>query len=339
MFNHTLADQKNFTPLLYHKSCHAGVLAKSLLSSLARRVISPGHLYASPHQTTLWHKVHLQHAPTRKTGLKKTIYHQIPECLSPLIHKKKVSLLSLGCGDGLKDALLLKGMHRMGVSEISYQPADVSASLVDIAYRRVQKTIQTKMLPGAICDLEDKDVISDLSSSWADAPQKIVLLYGINPNFAQAPFFRMISKILLHSDLVILSANLYPGQDKAIGMKKIFPQYRNKETHAWLMGFIHSLGLKKQDGQIEFSIQIPGLENSPPYICADYRFSRRTNLCLHERDFHFSKNDTLRLFNSYRHSRLSIDALCHSHGLCVMERLITENEQEGIFIIKKRINR
>ncbi|MDZ4742683.1 MAG: L-histidine N(alpha)-methyltransferase [Verrucomicrobiota bacterium] len=325
-----------FTPFFIHEGASGDSSCGSLLADLGTRRISPAHLYNSPVLSSLWHRVHLAHSPLRQSPKKGSCeYSRFAQSMLPLVSGKKVTVTSLGCGDGYKDALFLKTWQK-AASSISYQPVDISAHLVKKACDSCSKLSRVQIMPGVCGNLADQQFIQDISHLQKDKSLKIGFYFGINPNFQQVDFFNLLKKSFLHFDHVVFSANLAPGDDYEKGVRKIFTQYDNPETRDWFLEFLGSLGIRAQKKALEFSIR-KFLRPLPHYaICVNYIFPEKTALSLYGQRVSFKKGESLDIFHSFRHTLQTLKGFSLLSQLTITREQVSPDQQEALLSVQKK---
>ena len=133
-------------------------------------------------------------------------------------------------------------------------------------------------------------------------------------------------------DLLLLSANLAPGDDYRRGVEAILPQYDNAETCDWLLSFMEGLGVPPPAGQLRFWIEeVDGLLR----IIANFDFIETHKLSVPGESIEFAAGRSLRLFFSYRHTVQTLAKCLAKHGLDVVGSQIDFSGEEGVFCVKR----
>jgi hypothetical protein len=187
-----------------------------------------------------------------------------------------------------------------------------------------------------LCDLvqaRDQPEIFDLGT--APDTRRIITFFGLIPNFEPDQILPKLARFVRAEDTLLLSANLAPGPDYRAGVQSVLPGYDNAETRAWLLAFLYDLGVEHGDGSVGFFIEE---RSNLLRIVADFRFLRPRILTVHDERFAFGPGDAMRLFFSYRHTPTIIRELLQQHDLEVVEQWITNSEEEGVFLCRKRAN-
>lgn len=243
-----------------------------------------------------------------------------------------VCIIGWGCGGGQKEAQLAARMKEQGAA-VHFVAVDVSPALVLTAHRRVGAIIGSRQCNGLVCDLATTaDLPQTLAAISPGNVQRLVTFFGLIPNFEPEEILPKLAASLLPNDVLLFSANLAPGEDYRTGVEQIFPLYDNEPTREWLMTFLWDLGVEKDDGTCEFSIEQRGALYR---VQVNFRFSRPRQLRLDDERFGFYAGETIQLFFSYRHTTGTIRKLLSSHGLDVIEQWLTPSAEEGVFLCRK----
>jgi hypothetical protein len=237
--------------------------------------------------------------------------------------------------------------------KVFYTPCDVSVALVLTALQRALTVVpQSKCFP-VVCDLAAMQDLKRLLPGTGKRPSvkrlsepvpagapddvpRLLTFFGMLPNFEPNQILPRLASLMRPGDLLLLSANLAPGDDYSAGMERILPQYDNALTRDWLMCFLTDLGVNKADGELRFAIEDGRGRDGLKRITAYFQFANPCSLHLDSRTFKFRRGESFRLFFSYRHTPASIHALLNLHGLEVRDQALTRSKEEGVFLVARR---
>ena len=294
-----------------------------LIESLRKREIKHKFHYDSYKQAQKWLALHEAYSPARTDPQTERIYAEVFKHVANAARGKSVHVIGLGCGGGQKDAALL---HEL-LAPI-YTAVDVSLPLVITARERAKSYASETR--GVVCDLETAEDIRD-ELCECDASQRVLTFFGMTPNSEPAVILPRLARLVGRGDRLLISANLAPGNDYAAGVERVLPQYDNALTKDWLLTFLYDLGVERDDGTLQFSIEecAGGLLR----IRADFRFVRERTVRLDKEVFDFKRGATLRMFYSYRYTPERLQAELSKHALSVIEQWISATGEEGVFLI------
>jgi L-histidine Nalpha-methyltransferase len=349
--------------LIIHSSQFPDNVRRDLLDSLRRGQVNHKFHYDSVKQTHQWLALHQAYSPSRSEPDCAAVFDRSFEAAASQIPHGRVHLIGLGCGGGQKDARLLRILRGAG-KEPYYTPSDVSTAMVLVARQTALEVIGEGNCFPLVCDLATTDDLpaildqipglSPPSSSHITHPSSVVLLtkedhvsrfthqvsriitfFGMLPNFEPQIILARLAALIRPGDLLLLSANLAPGQDYATGVQRILPQYDNALTRDWLMTFLFDLGVEEQDGQLRFLIEDDPAATSLKRVAAYFHFLRRSEIHVAGQEFEFHDGESLRLFFSYRHTPALVRSLIASHGLQVLAEWIIPSQEEGVFLVSR----
>jgi uncharacterized SAM-dependent methyltransferase len=299
-----------------------------LLAGLQRREIPHKFHYDTYKQAEKWLRLHEAHSPARTDPRCLEVYDRAFDWVAARLSNTRVHLIGLGCGGGQKDTALLQHLKAARATSI-YSAVDVSLPLVITA--RLRAATVTESTTGLVCDLETAgDVRDALCECGADS--RVITFFGMVPNSEPHVIFPRLRNLAARGDVLLISANLAPGQDYRAGVARVLPQYDNPETADWLRTFLHDLGVEHGDGEIGFGIEecASGLLR----IRADYRFARDRKLGVSGDVMHFGAGEKLRLFYSYRYTPERLRSVLKEYGFEIREQWIAASGEEGVFAVQ-----
>jgi len=319
-------------PVLIHESQFPENVRRDLMASLRSRAVNHKFHYDSVKQTQKWLALHQQFSPARYDKNCRAIYDQSFRAAAAEISSKNVHLIGLGCGGGQKDTRLLKLLKDAGKT-IFYTPSDVSAAMVLTARKAALAVLPEKNCFPLVCDLATAKNPGDaFSSRLMPRASRLLTFFGMIPNFEPQEILPKLAALVRPKDTLLFSANLAPGRDYAVGVKKILPQYDNPLTRDWLMTFLTDLGVEPSDGQLRFEIETTsiGLKR----IVAAFHFRRSRRIKVADENFYFAKGAKIRLFFSYRYTPSLITKILARYKLKVTTEWIAKSQEEAVFLCR-----
>ena len=305
------------------------------MESLRTRRINHKFHYDSVNQTQKWLALHEAYSPSRTDPGCAAIYDRGFAVAVQSIVAKSIHLIGLGCGGGEKDSRLLARLQEAG-KEVYYTPSDVSTAMVLAARDASLAVISPDRCFPLVCDLATADDLKSVFDEQQVAgATRLITFFGMIPNFEPQLILPRIAGLLTKGGRLLFSANLAPGADYAAGVQRILPLYDNELTRDWLLVFLRDLGVEIEHGKLNFVIEETASARNLKRVAAYYQFGRHCSISVDAERFEFSSGDTLRIFFSYRHTPNSVEALLAQHGLRVLDRWITDSEEEGVFLCAK----
>lgn len=320
-------------PVDFHASRNPEAVLERMKESLRSRCMDHQFHYVTERQASRWLALHERYSASRSDSDCTRVYD---EAFSRAVQELSgpVQLVGLGCGGGRKDARLLKRLQAKG-HPLRYVAADVSPALVKEARDYVQESlaIPLNVTRGLVADFMSA---STLKAYWRmGAPRgerQLFSFLGMMPNFDPDQALKLLSQWLEVEDMLIVSANLAPGDDYDEGCRTVLPQYDNTETRRWLLTVMEDLGLSPALSDLEFRIVesagIKRIEASlifPEDCCLEYEGAQ----------YSFQKGEKFRLFYSNRFQPAQLDRKLVQHGFHVLDHFLTNSAEEGAWVVRK----
>ncbi len=241
----------------------------------------------------------------------------------------------MGCGGGQKDARLLRLLRDAG-KHAAYTPCDVGMAMVLTAREAASSVVSAENCHPLVCDLASAgDLPSLLEAHAQPAAARLITFFGMIPNFEPQVILPRLASLLRPGDYLLFSANLAPGPDYALGMRRILPLYDNQLTRDWLMAFVLDVGVEASDGDLVFSVEEDPAGGGLQRVVANFHFRRTRQIQLDGETVDFPAGTTLRLFFSYRYTPDQARSLLAAHGLIVQEQWVTPSQEEAVFLCQK----
>ena len=317
-----------------HRSQFPDAVRRDLLESLRLRRVNHKFHYDSVKQTQKWLVLHQAYSPTRNDADCQAIYQKSFAAAAAQIKSRCVHVIGLGCGGGQKDAHLLKLLKARG-KEVFYTPSDVSTAMVLTARQTALAVVPGNNCFPFICDLATADDLpAVLASRFTLHVSRIITFFGMIPNFEPKQILPKLAALVRPKDFLLFSANLAPGKNYAVGVKKILPQYDNPLTRAWLMTFLLDLGIERSAGKMRFKIETDSTSGLKR-IVAGFYLTHPCRIEVENEVFAFRVGETIRLFFSYRYTPDRVRKILTRHGLDVCGQWIAKSEEEGVFLVHR----
>ena len=313
-----------------HESQFPESVRRDLLESLRSRKINQKFHYDSVKQTQKWLALHQIYSPSRNDENVRAIYEQGFAAAAAKIKSKSVHVVGLGCGGGQKDMRLLKLLKSRG-KKIFYTPCDVSSAMVLTARQTALAALPERNCFPFVCDLV---TVANLQNFLVARHPSLVTFFGMIPNFEPQEILPKLASLIRPKDFLLFSANLAPGKNYAVGMKKILPQYDNPQTREWLMTFLFGLGVEKKEGKLKFTIEGGGF--GLKRIVARFHFIRARRIEIESEKFEFHRGESIRLFFSYRYLSERVRKILARHKLKICGQWIAESGEEGVFLCRRK---
>jgi uncharacterized SAM-dependent methyltransferase len=173
--------------------------------------------------------------------------------LAAMVAPGPLEVLSLGSGQGDKDAILLQALSH-DRSEIRYVPVDTSQSLLEMAISEARGA--GVPAEGVKADLTNPDHVNALRTSPDAAPRLVVLIGSTLGALDAVRYTETLAGFLRDQDLLLVDGELYWGQETLAG-------YDNPINRRFAWAPLHAVGIRDEDGELTFQTaedgHVPGL--------------------------------------------------------------------------------
>jgi uncharacterized SAM-dependent methyltransferase len=318
-----------------HASQFPDNVRRDLLASLRARQVNHKFHYDSVKQTQKWLALHQIYSPTRNDADCQAIYEKSFATVATQIQSTCVNVIGLGCGGGQKDTRLLRQLAATGRT-IGYAPCDVAVAMVLVARQTALAAVPAERCFPVVFDLAAADDLPRVfDQTLAPEAARLITFFGMIPNFEPDTILAKLASLVRPQDVLLFSANLAPGPDYAAGVRQILPQYDNPPTREWLLTFLLDLGVERGDGELCFAIEADAA-TSLQRVVGNFHFTRNCRIEIETDTFDFAAGSVLRLFFSYRYTPWRVRAALELHGLFVREQWVTQSEEEGVFLCRRK---
>jgi len=330
----TVEQNQNFEQVYLHSSQFPDQVYQDYLAGFKQQNIPHKFHYDSVKQSQKWLKIHQVFSPSRNNQDCVVSYEQsFAKTAQILNNNSLVELIGLGSGGGTKDTLLLSSLVTTN-KKLIYYPIDVSLSLAVISAQKARNNYPQVLVKPIVCDLLYADnLIQQLDQQ--NNSQKIITFFGMIPNFTPDEILPILNNFLNKDDLLLMSANLAPGNDYLTGIKKIMPQYDNNLTKDWLITILNDAGIIESNGQINFTIENDQKISDLKRINAHFLLNEDVTLQLDEETIKWHKHDKIQLFFSYRYTTEKLKNILQEYNINVVEYWEAPNQEEGIYLCQK----
>jgi len=321
-------------PVFIHPSQFPDRVGRDLLRCLRQRDIASKFHYDSLKQTQRWLTLHEQYSPSRRDAACQRVYQQGFAAASARAKGTRIHVVGLGCGGGQKDARLLSCLQQPG-RRLAYTPLDVSVAMSLVARQTILREVGEVECRPVVADLAvTKDWGGILDDASTLPGQRLFTFFGMLPNLEPEWLIPRLRGLIKQNDLLLLSANLAPGDDYEKGVRAILPQYDNPLTQAWLLTFLIDLGVERDDGEMRFTLEPGGGKLDLLRLVARFHFSKTRRIRIQDETISFNTGASIRLFFSYRYTATKAGALLKRARLDLVDQWIIPSGEEGVFLCR-----
>lgn len=216
-----------------------------------------------------------------------------------------LEVMSLGSGQGDKDALLLAAVEARGL-RCTYRPVDTSQALLEMACRE-----------GASAGVPSQGIKADFTraehlaalAAGPGAPRRLVLMLGntlgsVDP----VEFAATLARWLREGDHLLVDGELYSGEDTLAG-------YDNPINRRFAWAPLEAVGISEGDGRLVFVPSGDERRDGLHAIAKHFEASRGAEAAMGGEIVRLKPGERVAMSHSYKYSRSSFTALLQDAGL------------------------
>ena len=304
-----------------HPSARAEARRQAMVEDLTANRLPSAFLYESSAQSERWLAVHHAFSPFINDPSCRALYGWISSQAATHAREKKMPVVGLGCGSGIKDSMLLEQMD-----EPVYWPVDISLELV---LEAVANSPALNNHPLVLDLARSEEIGGFFDDQILSDSRRVFTLFGLLPNFSPQILSGLLRKVLSAGDLLLFSANLAPGNDYAKSVDLIMLQYDNPVTREWLAGALAEIGVTPSGGRLFFGQQI--VQGDLRRIEARWRFEKQHTVEFSGHHFAFESGDELEVFYSIRYTMPTVMEWLKLAGLSLLDHRQSGSGEEAVF--------
>ncbi len=235
------------------------------------------------------------------------------------IGDEPINVVDLGCGDGLKAAVLIQEIKRLKpFLKIRYCPIDISAHMVQKAI----ETFSNLDIDGIIefkyniSDFENLENVTPLLKRGKFKKNLFLLLGNTLGNFEVNELLYLIMTSMDKSDLFLVDTAVddHKQEERAEAYRT------NKKVNDWLIHIPLQLGLSEED--VEFGVRFRNGR-----IEAYYTIKNDKEVSLQTKKVRFNKGDQMIVVVAYKHDQSKLEGYLKMHFQDVMIKISKDSSK------------
>lgn len=184
------------------------------------------------------------------------------------INSPKIEVISLGAGQGDKDAMILKELAETG-TQVRYSPVDASQSLLEMACSEAERLgVDCRGIKADITDPEHLDIV--FKNEKRSIPRLVLLIGNTLGAFDPPNYLKILLEHLSPRDHLLIDGEFHQAKTTMAG-------YDNPLNRRFAFGPLHGIGIKESDGELIFTNQedqnLPGLFRLSKYFNPNRNFT------------------------------------------------------------------
>jgi len=230
-----------------------------------------------------------------------------------------IRVISLGIGNGYKDAIILKKICEMVDAQIDYWIIEFSYEMLKIGWKNVQERLgatNSKRIKPKLFQTDFLN-IGILSNLLSDNKVNLFLLLGNTlGNFQEDDLLNTISSVMHQGDYFLID-NQIKGEGKLTSeeQKTLRSMYDTSEYKNYILSILNIAHIKSEDGQINTHIVDYEADNEilRKYKCCtvkqEFTFSASKDVVIDGETFQFNKNRIIPVIYSRKYTKNALKEL------------------------------
>ena len=238
------------------------------------------------------------------------------------IQHKGIRVISLGIGDGHKDAVILNKLCDMTKGTIDYWIIEFSYEMLKIGLKNVQEDIgeninriNTKLFQ---TDFLDLGILSDLMND--DKINLFMLLGNTLGNFTEDVLLNKIDSVMKEGDFFLID-NQIKGENKLNKAERrlLNEMYNTKKYKEYIFSILKNAQIYPGDGNINTRITDYNSQNAilRKFNCAtvtqEFAFSRKKEVEIGGRKLSFDETTIIPVIYSRKYTKNALNALLNNY--------------------------
>ncbi len=295
-------------------------MAEDFLASLGKRFLSEKFFYWFPLSVRAWLELCGDGEYRNFIRSHQLIARHAGEIAGAL--PRRVEVVSLGSGQGDKDALLLRAARAVG-REVSYRPLDSSQALLELACQAAAQE-----------GVDGRGLKLDIGreSHWARvAPSEAPRLYAVLGNttgaFDPLDFVKRLTDLLRPEDRALLDGEIFAAES--------LRGYDNPTNRRFAFAPLASVGITETDGALRFEThedsRLPGLH----FFSKHFQPARDLQLTIGGEPLWLERGVRVEMSPTYKYSRPGFLALLEETGRLEIERQYFSDDERFLMVLAR----
>ncbi|MEI7511696.1 MAG: L-histidine N(alpha)-methyltransferase [Candidatus Peregrinibacteria bacterium] len=311
-------------------------MKKQFVEHLRKRNIPSAFSYWGKDETDEW--IHL--CQSREYAVYKNGLHVLHENLPPILqehlpHKKRIDVVSLGIGNGIKDAFLLQEISKQ--SPCHYFPVDISISMMESGMKNIPNITDAHSF---IADFHTfPDITDHIRTEYGSHQQLISILGNTLGNFGQIDILNILWKGMKPGDFLLLeitTRNERGNKIHAESLTRILESYNNQAYKDFVFASLKKAGFTQNEGIIE--VEYGPNPFYPKLFSIETWFHLKKDMTAHYfgEEMVFKKDERILLYTSHKYTPENITELLDGNGFEVLSTFFGEESDMGLILSTKR---
>lgn len=323
-------------------------LLKKYISCLNNRKLDSKFAYWGEEVTKKYIELLNTESYTLPNMTRKLLGSNIDDIISKInIEKKGIRVISLGIGDGYKDAIILNKILESISISIDYWIIEISYEMIKIGLNNVRLQVgddnYQRIVPTLFqTDFLDINILSDLITD--DKDNLFLLLGNTLGNFPEDILLNRISSVMKANDYFLID-NQIRGENKITKKeeKDLINMYRSDKYDEYILSILKKANITKKDGRIQTRVDSDRNANIltlRKYYCVtvvqEFVFSRNKEVEISGMKASFVKGSIIPVIYSRKYTKNALNALLQSYFNVVGEPYFSTSGKYALVLLQKK---
>lgn len=278
-------------------------LAEEFVRAFAQRHLSEKFFYWFPLSVRAWLAL-CSDGDYRNYVRSRSLIAAHADDLAKTITGGRLEVVSLGSGQGDKDALLLATLRSAGIS-CSYHPVDTSQALLEMACAEASELgVETVAVKA---DFTRRDHLERLRPK-SNAPRRLVMMLG-NTLGSVDPmgYTRTMAAWLREEDLLLVDGELFSGDETMSG-------YDNPVNRRFAWAPLNAVGIGEDNGRIVFETSDDARRDGLHVLTKHFEATGAVHAAMAGESFVLAPDEQIAMSHSYKYTRAALLGLLEKAG-------------------------
>ncbi len=296
-------------------------LTEEFLSALEQRYLPEKFFYWFPLSVRAWLDLCRNTGPYRNYSRSYGLISKNAAEIAARWSGDRLTLVSLGAGQGDKDLLLLKELRAAGKT-VRYKPVDASQALLEMALNcAVEAGFPSRGLKADLASLDTAEALA----AQTDEPRLYLVLGNTLGVTGPIQFLQVLRRLLRPEDHILLDGEIFSSRETLAG-------YENPVNRRFAFAPLASVGFEEgRDGALVFESETDGHNRGLMRVNKYFRVARRMKVHVAGHWAEFEAGEKIPMSPSWKYSpQVFFDALRETGGLKVLREYLSG---DGLFLM------
>jgi len=297
--------------------CSENQLTEEFLAALKRHELPEKFFYWFPTSVRAWLNL-CSDGAYRNFMRSQTLLQKHAADIAGQLPPGKITVVSLGAGQGNKDLLVLEQLRASGRTP-HYMPLDASQALLEMACTLARDSGFS--CRGVKADLTNALHLAALNDLTPAAPRVIMLLGNTLGAFDPSEYSAQLARLLRPEDHLLVDGEIFNATATMSG-------YDNPLNRQFAFGPLRSLGLAEpDDGVLQFESDVDNRRPGLHRVRKHFQPAKDLTLLIAGETIRWRAEDRLEMNWSYKYARETFLDLLRAAGIALTAHYVSDDER------------